>query len=82
MGFPGGSEGKASVCDAGEPGSIPGSGRSLGEGNGNPPSILTWEISWTEQPSGLLHLMQRATSLEKTLMLGKIEGQREEDGRG
>ena len=28
------------------------------------------------------HLMQRATSLEKTLMLGKIEGQREEDGRG
>ena len=40
MGFPGGSEGKVSVCDVGEPGSIPGSGRSLGEGNGNPPSIF------------------------------------------
>ena len=35
-GFPGGSEGKASACNAGDPGSIPGSGRSLGEGNGNP----------------------------------------------
>ena len=35
-GFPGGSEGKASACNAGHPGSIPGSGRSLGEGDGNP----------------------------------------------
>ena len=35
-GFPGGSEGKASACDAEDPGSIPGSGRSPGEGNGNP----------------------------------------------
>ena len=43
--FPGGSDGKASVCNAGDPGSIPGlardtglipgSGRSLGGGNGN-----------------------------------------------
>ena len=32
----GGLEGKASACDAGDPGSIPGSGRSPGEGNGNP----------------------------------------------
>ena len=35
-GFPGGSDGKASVCNAGDPGSIPGLGRSPGEGNGNP----------------------------------------------
>ena len=35
-GFPGGSDGKASTCDAGDLGSIPGSGRSHGEGNGNP----------------------------------------------
>ena len=35
-GFPGGSEGKASACNAGDPRSIPGSGRSAGEGNGNP----------------------------------------------
>ena len=34
--FPGGSDGKASAYNAGDPGSIPGSGRSSGEGNGNP----------------------------------------------
>ena len=33
---PGGSEGKASACNAGDPGSIPQSGRFPGEGNGNP----------------------------------------------
>ena len=35
-GFPGGSEVKASACNAGDLGSIPGLGRSPGEGNGNP----------------------------------------------
>ena len=35
MGFPGGSDGKESACNAGDLGSIPGSGRSPGEGNGN-----------------------------------------------
>ena len=35
-GFPGGSEVKASACSAGDLGSIPESGRSPGEGNGNP----------------------------------------------
>ena len=34
-GFPGGSDGKASVCNAGDPGLIPGLGRSPGEGNGS-----------------------------------------------
>ena len=34
--FPGGSDGKASACNAGQPGSIPESVRSPGEGNGNP----------------------------------------------
>ena len=34
--FPGGSDGKVSVCNAGDTGSIPGSGRSPGERNGNP----------------------------------------------
>ena len=34
--FPGGSDGKASVYNAGDLGSIPGSGRTPGEGNGNP----------------------------------------------
>ena len=36
MDFPGGSEVKASACPAGDLGSIPGSGRSPREGNGNP----------------------------------------------
>ena len=40
-------------------------------------SILAWRIPWTEEPSG-----QRADSLEKTLMLGKIEGRKRVDDRG
>ena len=36
QGLPGGSKVKASACNAGDLGSIPGSGRSPGEGNGNP----------------------------------------------
>ena len=35
MGFPGKSDGKESACNAGDPGSIPGFGRSPGGGNGN-----------------------------------------------
>ena len=34
--FPGGSDGKTSVCSAGDPSSIPGLVRLPGEGNGNP----------------------------------------------
>jgi len=41
MGFPGSSAGKESACNARDPGLIPGSGRSPGEGNGNPP-----QYSW------------------------------------
>ena len=36
MGFPGGSDGKESVSNAADPGSIPGLGRFPGEGHGNP----------------------------------------------
>ena len=36
MGFPGGSDGKESMCNAGDLGSIPGLGRFPGEGNGYP----------------------------------------------
>ena len=36
LGFPGGSDGKESACDAGAEGSLPGLGRSPGEGNGFP----------------------------------------------
>ena len=36
VGFPGGSDGEAAAYNVGDPGSIPGSGRFPGEGNGNP----------------------------------------------
>ena len=36
MGFPGGSDGKESTCNTGDPDSIPGSGRFTGEDNGYP----------------------------------------------
>jgi len=36
LGFPGGSHSKESECNAGNPSSIPGMGRTLGEGNGYP----------------------------------------------
>ena len=36
LGFPGGSEGKESACSVGDPGLIPGLGRSHGGGHGNP----------------------------------------------
>ena len=36
LGFPDSSVGKESTCNAGDPGSIPGSGRSPGEGTGSP----------------------------------------------
>ena len=49
-GFPAGSDGKESACNVGDLGSIPGSRRSPGEGNGNPLQILAWEIPWTEEP--------------------------------
>ena len=49
-GLPGSSAGKESVCNAGDPGSIPGLGRSPGEGNGNPLQYFCWEIPWTEEP--------------------------------
>ena len=53
MGFPGGSDSKASACNAGDPGSLPGSGRSPEERNGNPLPTLAWKIPWTEEPCRL-----------------------------
>ena len=51
----GGSVGKESACNAGDLGSVPESGRSPGEGNGNPLqySCPGKEISWAEEPRGL-----------------------------
>ena len=43
LGFPGGPVGNESTCNAGDPGSIPGWGRSPGEGNGFTPVFLSGE---------------------------------------
>ena len=53
MGFPGGSVGKESACKAGDPGLIPGLGRSLEKGMATHSNVLTWRIPWTEEPGGL-----------------------------
>ena len=49
-GFPDGSVAKESTCNAGDKGSIPGSGRSPEGGMATHFSILAWEIPWTEEP--------------------------------
>ena len=51
--FPGGSDGKASVYNAGDLGLIPGLGRSPGEGNGNPFWDYCLENPRTEEPGRL-----------------------------
>ena len=64
MGFPDGSTGKESSCNAGDLGSILRLERSLGEGNGNPLQYFD-------------HLMQRVDSLEKDSDAGRDWGQEE-----
>ena len=53
MGFPGGSDGKASAYNVGDPGSIPGSGRPPGEGNGNPLQYSYLENATDREPGRL-----------------------------
>ena len=53
VGLPGGSDGKASACSAGDLGSPPGLGRSPGEGNGNPLQYSCLENSMDGEPGGL-----------------------------
>ena len=51
-GFLGESDGKESICNVGDLGSIPGSGRAAGEGNGYSLQY-SWRIPWTEKPGRL-----------------------------
>ena len=51
--FPSSSDGKASAYNVGDPGLIPGSGRSPGEDTATHSSIHAWKIPWTEEPGGL-----------------------------
>ena len=47
MGFSGGSDCKESTCNVGDLGSIPGLGRSPGEGKDYPLQHFGWRIPWT-----------------------------------
>ena len=53
MGFPGGSDGKESACNAEDLDSILGWERSPGEGKATHSSILAWRTPWTKEPDGL-----------------------------
>ena len=53
MGFPGSLVVENTPANAGNMDSIPGLGRSPGEGNGNPLQYSAWKIPWTEEPVGL-----------------------------
>ena len=52
-GFPGGSVGKESACNAGDPGSLPGSENPLEKEMATHSSLRACEIPWTEEPGGL-----------------------------
>ena len=53
LGFPGGSDGKESTCNVGDPGLIPGLGISPGEGKGNPLIFWPGEFHGLYIPCGL-----------------------------
>ena len=55
MDFPGGSDGKESVYNAGDLGSIPGSGRFPGEGNGNPLQYSWKSHGWRSLVQATVH---------------------------
>ena len=52
-GFPGGSVGKDSTCNAGTMGTSLGLGRSMDKRMATHSTILAWEIPWTDEPDGL-----------------------------
>ena len=67
-GFPTGSSGKESTCNAGDPGSILGSGRSLGEGNGNPLQYSCCENptdreAWWAMVHGVMSMTEHARTV-------------------
>ena len=68
MGFPDNSVGKESTCNAGDPGSIPGSGRSAGEGIGYP-----FRYSWS---SLVAQLVKNPPTMQET-WVAKIPQRRE-----
>ena len=69
MGFLSGSDGKESACNAGDPGSIPGSGRSLEKEMATHSSILAWRIPWTEEAGRLQSMDHKESDMTERLSL-------------
>ena len=72
LGFPGSSAGKESACNSGDPGLIPGSGRSHGEGIGNPLQY-SWAspVAWTvKNPPAMWESWVRSLGWEDLLEEG------------
>ena len=79
--FPGGSEAKASAWNAGDPGSIPGSGRSPAEGNGNPLQYSCLENpmeggAWWATVRGVIKSRTRLSDFTFTLLSTSLLEQR------
>ena len=82
MGFPGGSNGKESAYNSGDPGSIPGLGRSPGEGNGYPLQLfLPGEshgqrslVGYSQRGHKELDMTERLSTAQ-WLAVGKREGE-------
>ena len=71
LGFPGGSDGKESACNTGDPGSVPGSGRSPGEGSGSPLqySCLENPMEWGAQRSIVHGVAKSRTQLSASTFI-------------
>ena len=61
--FPGSSASKELACNTGDPGLIPGLGRSPGEGNATHSSIFEWKIPWIEEPGGLQSMRSQKSQI-------------------
>ena len=73
-GLPWGLSNKESACNVGDPGSVPGFGRSPGEGYGNPLQYSCLENPMEEEPGGSQSVgSQRVTHKLKTTQLIRIE---------
>ena len=73
LGFPGNSAGKESACNAGDPGSIPGLGRSTGEGIGYPLqcSWVSLVAQTVKNPPAMLEAWVLSLGWEEPLENGK-----------
>ena len=86
MDFPGGSDGKASTYNMGDRGSVPESGRSPGEGNGNPLQYSCLENpmgseAWQATVHGVTKSQTRLSDFTFTFLASSARGQTEETRR-